>query len=184
MKPIYGAKPLMQFLAATPNSFSMNPRHWQPAIDHARSAGLMHVSKLLTIAWLKAGLSDVALDANIDKALDAEPGNIEKPLVSLASSSKCGAMALHPGTALSILFLKGNFSRGCPFLVRDANGTTAAAGKYELLTPPGAVKVLEAGYPLELHQQCQVESLSLTEPIGRIPESGTPGRAGFCHFAA
>ena len=31
----------------------------------------------------------------------------------------------------------------------------AAAVKYELMTPPSAVKVLEAGYPLEVHSSAK-----------------------------
>ena len=96
----------------------------------------------------------MALAANIDKALDAERRNIEKPLVSLASLPS-GAMVRHPEDGAFHLVYEGqlfpwSFSGyGTPMPLK------AAAGKYELMTPPSAVKVLEAGYPLEVHSSAK-----------------------------
>lgn len=153
LKPIYGAKPLMQPGCYTELFFLDEPTAL--AAGHRPCAQCRpDAYKLFTTAWLRAGLSDVALAANIDKALDAERRNIEKPLVSPASLPS-GAMVRHPVDGTFHLVFEGqlfpwSFSGyGTPMPLK------AAAGKYELMTPPSAVKVLEAGYPPGVHSSAK-----------------------------
>lgn len=149
LEPIFGKRKLMQPDSYTELFFLDEPTAL--AAGHRPCAQCRpDAYKLFTTAWLKAGLSDVALAANIDKALDAERRNTEKPLVSPASLPS-GAMVRHCGDGSFYLVYGGqlfpwSFSGyGAPMPM------PAAAGKYELMTPPSAVKVLEAGYPLEVH---------------------------------
>ena len=153
LKPIYGAKPLMQPGCYTELFFLHEPTAL--AAGHRPCAQCRpDAYKLFTTAWLKAGLSDVALAANIDKALDAERRNSDKPLVSPASLPS-GAIVRHPGDGTFHLVFGGrlfpwSFSGyGTPMPLK------AAAGKYELMTPPSAVKVLEAGYPPGVHSSAK-----------------------------
>ena len=149
LEPIYGARPLMQPGCYTELFFLDEATAL--AAGHRPCAQCRPASyKLFTAAWLKAGNSDVALAANIDDALDIERRNGEKPLVSPASLPD-GAMVRHPADGTFHLVFGGRLMPWSFYGYGKPASMAAATEKFELMTPPSAVKVLEAGYPLEVH---------------------------------
>jgi hypothetical protein len=149
LQPINGAYPLMQPGSYTELFF----------LDEATALGAGHrpcaqcrpdAYKFFTTAWLKAGLSEVALAENIDKALDAERRNGDKPMVSPASLPG-GAMVRRQGDGSFHLVYEGQLFPWSFFGYGTPTPLPTEGEKFELMTPPSTVKVLEVGYPLEVH---------------------------------
>mgnify|MGYP001157929142 CR=1 FL=1 len=149
LEPIHGANPLMQPGCYTELFF----------LDEATALAAGHrpcaqcrpeAYKLFTKAWLKAGLSDAAGADGIDKVLDVERRSGEKPLVSVASLPG-GAMVRHPGDGSFHLVYGGQLFPWSFSGYGTPKPQTAAVDKYELMTSASTVKVLEAGYPVEVH---------------------------------